>query len=58
MKRLRSFKNKVDKYIMAITFAEAGEHQFAKEILNYKQKPLRKNVRKRVRPIPRLIMHI
>ena len=43
---------------MAITFAEAGEHQFAKEILNYKQKPLRKNVRKRVRPIPRLIMHI
>jgi hypothetical protein len=48
-----SIRKKLDKIMMAITFAEAGEHDKAREFLR-EEKRARKSKRARRRPRPQL----
>ena len=46
-------REKLEKIMMAITFAEAGEHDTAREFLREEKRP-RKQKRPRQRPRPRM----
>jgi hypothetical protein len=47
------FREKIERIMMAITFAEAGEHDTAREMMRDSKQP-RKRERKDQRPRPRL----